>query len=601
MARRRRPEARHPLHRTTAAVVVVALLALLTFTTYVVRQGTDAVGSQARGRVSDAATLGARVVSEQALRFQEVVALAGAGLPPLPDEPGADASRAAARELGITARLDALRAETRGVQSVLLADARGRVVASSPPDSARRRTVVTGRPWFEGARAAPVGRSVTSDAYVGLTTGRQVTAASIALRTAAGRPRAVLALTQSTRTQAVADRSRIAGATLTVVDGSGTIVARTGWGPRTRLTQLPDDPLVRAAREGATAPVRRGEGAADRISAAARVAGTSWVVLVEVPSHRALAGARSLRTALLLGAILVALALVVVVPLVLGHVGRLSERVGLADRFQEDLLPGRLPPGVLATSVPAQRGLLVGGDFVDAVQRPDGTLALVVGDVSGHGPRAAALATRLRAGWRTLATTGDTVARLDALDALVVAERPDEDLYATAVAVEVDPAAGRLRWALAGHPAALLRDGSGAVRALEGARRPALGFGELGDPVASEGSADLPEGWVLVLCSDGLLEAPAPGGGRLGNEPVEAALRTADGPGAALAALRALAGASPTDDVTVLVASAAEGGGSGDRTTRSEDGERAPGPGASTTWSSSATSREAPSSSPTRS
>ena len=54
-----------------------------------------------------------------------------------------------------------------------------------------------------------------------------------------------------------------------------------------------------------------------------------------------------------------------------------------------------------ATS-PAERALLVGGDFYDAMVLPDGRLAVMVGDMAGHGAPAAAQAAGLRFGWRTL-------------------------------------------------------------------------------------------------------------------------------------------------------------------------------------------------------
>ena len=47
---------------------------------------------------------------------------------------------------------------------------------------------------------------------------------------------------------------------------------------------------------------------------------------------------------------------------------------------------------------------MLGGDFLDALNLPDGSLGFIVGDVCGHGPDAAALGAALRAGWKTIAT-----------------------------------------------------------------------------------------------------------------------------------------------------------------------------------------------------
>ena len=55
---------------------------------------------------------------------------------------------------------------------------------------------------------------------------------------------------------------------------------------------------------------------------------------------------------------------------------------------------------------PGRQRALLGGDFYDAVQVADGTVHAVIGDVSGHGPDAAALGVCLRIAWRTLVLAG---------------------------------------------------------------------------------------------------------------------------------------------------------------------------------------------------
>jgi hypothetical protein len=79
----------------------------------------------------------------------------------------------------------------------------------------------------------------------------------------------------------------------------------------------------------------------------------------------------------------------------------------MMDAFQRVLVPRPSPPaGILVQTryVPGEERLLLGGDFLDALSLPDGSLGFIVGDVCGHGADAAALGAALRAGWRTIAT-----------------------------------------------------------------------------------------------------------------------------------------------------------------------------------------------------
>src|SRR4051812_32435000 len=87
-----------------------------------------------------------------------------------------------------------------------------------------------------------------------------------------------------------------------------------------------------------------------------------------------------------------------------------QERSELQFELQAGLLPLAMTrPGPLLIAeryVPAENRLLLAGDFYGVVDDPQGGLALLVGDVSGHGPIAAALSTHLRATWRGLVLAG---------------------------------------------------------------------------------------------------------------------------------------------------------------------------------------------------
>jgi serine phosphatase RsbU (regulator of sigma subunit)/CHASE1-domain containing sensor protein/GAF domain-containing protein len=187
------------------------------------------------------------------------------------------------------------------------------------------------------------------------------------------------------------------------------------------------------------------------------------------------------------------------------------ERAMLADAehrlalTMQDTVLQPLPDavGLRATAryLPASEAVGIGGDWYEGIVRADGRYLVVVGDVAGHGVTAVAQMAQLRASL-------GTVARLDVpvdeiLPQVSLAGRRGEIAIATAGVVEIDPVAGVVRYACAGHPPPLIRLPSGAVVALEDGRQPLLGMAM--QPVAA-GVADFPEGAVLLCYTDGLIE-----------------------------------------------------------------------------------------------
>ncbi|MGW5639428.1 response regulator, partial [Streptomyces sp. NPDC003832] len=114
-------------------------------------------------------------------------------------------------------------------------------------------------------------------------------------------------------------------------------------------------------------------------------------------------------------------------------------------RLERGLLPTPLlrdaaGPEVVARYLPGREQALLGGDFYDVVQTPDGSVHVLIGDVSGHGPDEAALGVGLRIAWRTLVFSGVTGARqLRTLEEILLAERTGEQIFATLTSVEVLP------------------------------------------------------------------------------------------------------------------------------------------------------------------
>lgn len=145
----------------------------------------------------------------------------------------------------------------------------------------------------------------------------------------------------------------------------------------------------------------------------------------------------------------------------------------------------------------------LGGDFYDSVESPDGTVTLVIGDVAGHGPDAAALGVRLRSAWRALSLAGLPQARvLSHLDEFLRAE-VEALTFATVAVLEIaaDRTAGRLL--LAGHPPPVAV-GSPAVVIGEGCYGHLLGVME--SPTWTPVDVALGPGARLLLYTDGLIE-----------------------------------------------------------------------------------------------
>ncbi|MEW2412952.1 SpoIIE family protein phosphatase [Streptomyces sp. NPDC046866] len=233
----------------------------------------------------------------------------------------------------------------------------------------------------------------------------------------------------------------------------------------------------------------------------------------------------------------------------------------VADTLQRSLLPRGVPEQtaveVAHRYLAAQAG--VGGDWFDVIPLPGARVALVVGDVVGHGLHAAATMGRLRTAvynFSTLDLPPDEL--LSHLDELVTHIDTDEYEWqgitgATCLYAIYDPVSGQVAAATAGHPGPALVRPDGTVSFPEVPVSPPLGLGA-GVPRETTELA-LPEGSVLALFTDGLIEG-----------------RDRD-PDAGLAALRAaLAGPArspeqtctavidavlpdrPSDDIALLVA-----------------------------------------------
>jgi serine phosphatase RsbU (regulator of sigma subunit) len=210
---------------------------------------------------------------------------------------------------------------------------------------------------------------------------------------------------------------------------------------------------------------------------------------------------------------------------------------------------------------PGGRRMLLGGDFYDAVETPDGCLRAMIGDVCGHGPDEAALGVNLRIAWRSLVLAGyESSQVLATLDQVLLHERAEPGVFVTICDLSISPDRRELRLSLAGHPGPILLHPE--VAELPAARRgPALGL--IPDTSWPVETIALPAEWSLLLYTDGLVEGRVHGQPeRLGTEGLLEILRTLvsrdDAQGIAadvLAEVEALHGGALPDDVALLLLS----------------------------------------------
>lgn len=154
--------------------------------------------------------------------------------------------------------------------------------------------------------------------------------------------------------------------------------------------------------------------------------------------------------------------------------------------------------------VPTGGGLMVGGDWHDSIDLPNGRLALVIGDVQGHDVHAAGLMAQLRTAVHAYAAEGHGPDAVLARASRFLTTL-DEDRFATCLYIEADPSTGDLHIARAGHPHPVLRtpDGTCLIKHVSGGLPLGLMPGEEDYPVDI---VRLHDDEILMLCTDGLIE-----------------------------------------------------------------------------------------------
>ncbi|MEF9915516.1 SpoIIE family protein phosphatase [Streptomyces sp. P5-A9] len=203
----------------------------------------------------------------------------------------------------------------------------------------------------------------------------------------------------------------------------------------------------------------------------------------------------------------------------LDNARRFTREHAMAVTLQRSLLPRGIPEqnalGVAWRYLPAEAG--VGGDWFDVIPLPGSRVALVVGDVVGHGLHAAATMGRLRTAVHNLSALDlppdELLAYLDDLVIRIDAdERTDEEpgegegagvTGATCLYAVYDSVTGTCTVALAGHPAPMVVRPDGSVDSPQVPISPPLGLNGIPFETAE---LRLAEGSKLVLYTDGLIE-----------------------------------------------------------------------------------------------
>ena len=179
--------------------------------------------------------------------------------------------------------------------------------------------------------------------------------------------------------------------------------------------------------------------------------------------------------------------------------GQLSD--GLRQWFATASFPHTESIEIAARYIPASVRTRSGGDWYDVYQAED-NLAVVIGDVAGHGPDATAHMAQLRnlLHGQTTARVLDPAAQIDLLDQTVAGS----DMLATLTYGLLDVEKGRFTYTRAGHIPLLIRSAAGDVRIEEEGTGPPLGSGVT--LPRSTWTTQLHPGDVLILMTDGLVE-----------------------------------------------------------------------------------------------
>jgi serine phosphatase RsbU (regulator of sigma subunit) len=186
---------------------------------------------------------------------------------------------------------------------------------------------------------------------------------------------------------------------------------------------------------------------------------------------------------------------------------RVQQDLDAARNIQRSLLPQRLPavPGY-SIGFKSKTCYEVGGDYLDIVEMPDGTVLLVVADVAGKGLASAIVSVSFRSAFRAAATLGLPLNEIATRMNQSHWEEGDETRrrYVTAIFARFDPKTGELEAVNAGHNPGFVLHPDGKLHQFDAAGTP---LGLLPGMSYSTERCDFPPGSRLLFYTDGLTEA----------------------------------------------------------------------------------------------
>jgi len=208
---------------------------------------------------------------------------------------------------------------------------------------------------------------------------------------------------------------------------------------------------------------------------------------------------------------------------------KLERDLRVARQIQRSLLPANVPQVVgLDFAVHYEAAYQIGGDFYDFIWHDPSHLGLAVGDVAGKAISAALYMARLTSELRSRAAIARTPARLLRRVNQEIAQLGDDGMFATLVYCIYDLENRSLVFTNAGHCVPLLRRGD-RVFPLQAERAHTPPLGVTPDLEAGEARVQLHSGDMLIMVSDGILEARDSRGNDYGLSRLSRRIRTARG------------------------------------------------------------------------
>lgn len=203
---------------------------------------------------------------------------------------------------------------------------------------------------------------------------------------------------------------------------------------------------------------------------------------------------------------------------------RLRQQLESAKEIQQSFMPQKLPQGengifdLAARNLPA---IAVGGDLYDVLMLDDRRLGLLIGDVSGKGVPAALFMARLMSDFRFFVQQSREPGVLFEKLNLSLVERSRNGMFVTLLFAVVDIWTGRLSYSNAGHlPMMVIKNGRAATS--PPASSPPLGI--LPDMFFEQGELQLEPGDLILMFTDGVVEAKNRRGEEFGMERLRALL-----------------------------------------------------------------------------